>query len=202
MCPLGALANAPLLMNNQTFANGCTIGNLGGASGTINMVPVYQKITSNTSFSGACTIGNLGVSSGSVNAVPVFERASYNCGSGYYLPADAIECVACLTGAVCAGGTYTFNETVDQGISCSGAIYRNVCHGFCSGNRKLRIGTNPITSYPAFSDKTNVPSPVLHIKDVNDEICYIYFEPDVGGEHGVKVLWTDGKKYHAVDPTQ
>ena len=80
--------------------------------------------------------------------------------------------------------------------------YKNACHGFCSGNRKLRIGTNPITTYPAFSDKTNVPSPVLHIKDVNDEICYIYFEPDVGGEHGVKVLWTDGKKYHAVDPTQ
>ena len=80
--------------------------------------------------------------------------------------------------------------------------YKNACHGFCSGNRKLRIGTNPVTSYPAFSDKTNVPSPVLHIKDVNDEICYIYFEPDVGGEHGVKVLWTDGKKYHAVDPTQ
>ena len=80
--------------------------------------------------------------------------------------------------------------------------YKNACHGFCSGNRKLRIGTNPITTYPAFSDKTNVPSPVLHIKDENDEICYIYFEPDVGGEHGVKVLWTDGKKYHAVDPTQ
>ena len=46
----------------------------------------------------------------------VFTLNSYNCNVGYYLPADATGCVACLTGHTCVGGTYTFNETTDQGI--------------------------------------------------------------------------------------
>jgi len=47
----------------------------------------------------------------------IFEPISITCNQGYYLPADEIECVMCLTDNYCPGGTYTFNETVDQGIT-------------------------------------------------------------------------------------
>ena len=38
------------------------------------------------------------------------------CSSGYYLPHNTLVCTACPTGYTCAGGTYTFDETNDQGL--------------------------------------------------------------------------------------
>ena len=139
---------------------------------------------------------------GSTNSTTWNTIVSCGCAGGQYINNNG--CSACNNSLPqhAAWDTNSLSATCPWTCNPGYTEYKNACHGFCSGNRKLRIGTNPITTYPAFSDKTNVPSPVLHIKDVNDEICYIYFEPDVGGEHGVKVLWTDGKKYHAVDPTQ
>ena len=53
----------------------------------------------------------------------IFEPIIYTCSSGFYLPAgndwinDTEGCRACLNDNYCAGGTYTFNETVTQGIT-------------------------------------------------------------------------------------
>lgn len=47
---------------------------------------------------------------------PVFQINSYTCDSGYYLPANSDRCENCLRGYNCAGGTYIFNQTTDQGI--------------------------------------------------------------------------------------
>ena len=47
----------------------------------------------------------------------VFEPAQYNCNAGYYLPADGIACEPCPANNYCLGGTYTYNESVTQGIS-------------------------------------------------------------------------------------
>lgn len=46
----------------------------------------------------------------------VFTVNSYTCAPGYYLPADTDECVICPQNNLCVGGTYTFNETTNQGI--------------------------------------------------------------------------------------
>ena len=40
----------------------------------------------------------------------------YTCSAGYYLPADTDSCTECPSNNYCVGGTYTFNETTDQGI--------------------------------------------------------------------------------------
>ena len=235
LLPIGAFADAPLLTNNQSIADGCTTTNIGTGSGTVNMVANFTPTQYNclagyylpadgvecsaclsssicaggtytynassaqgiaSSANGSCVNATLGKASGTVNAVPQFTPNSYTCSSGQYLPANAIACVACLAGASCAGGTYTFNESVDQGISCSGTMYNNACHGACSVLSTLHAGEY---SYPLFADKVNVPSPVIHVKK-DDTVCYAYMEADVtGNENGFKVRWNN-TVYHAIDP--
>ncbi len=46
----------------------------------------------------------------------VFEPNTHICSSGYYLPANVDECTQCPAGNYCVGGTYSFNETINQGI--------------------------------------------------------------------------------------
>ena len=46
----------------------------------------------------------------------LYEINKYDCGVGYYLPANTDGCRPCLYGRYCAGGTYTFNTDNDQGI--------------------------------------------------------------------------------------
>lgn len=49
----------------------------------------------------------------------VYTISQYTCSAGQYLPANAIECTSCPTNSSCPGGTYTFNETADNGIQCN-----------------------------------------------------------------------------------
>ena len=52
----------------------------------------------------------------------VYENNTYDCPSGYYLPANMDGCQPCLYGRYCAGGTYTFNTNADQGIAISSYV--------------------------------------------------------------------------------
>jgi len=57
---------------------------------------------------------------GKVSCVP--EQLS--CDAGEYLPAHGYRCETCPENSYCSGGTYTFNETVTQGIeSCPNNWY-------------------------------------------------------------------------------
>lgn len=62
-----------------------------------------------------CNQSALGLQGGSVVLVPEFVPAQYTCDAGYYLPADAIACVICPENSYCPGGTYTFNESSEDG---------------------------------------------------------------------------------------
>ena len=149
---------------------------------------------------GGCSVSTLNKSSGTVNAVPQFQPASYTCATGYYLPADAIACAECLPGATCAGGTYTYNATSDQGISCSGAIHYGRCHARCPKmSGELRIGQY---THPLWAGRADVPSPVIHIQFLDDNsMCYMYLTPDdvpVDEHHGFHIMY-NGSPYHAIN---
>ena len=65
----------------------------------------------------------------------VFEANTHTCSPGYYLPANVDECTQCLAGNYCVGGTYSFNENTDQGISACATGYSSVAGAsVCTAN--------------------------------------------------------------------
>ena len=83
--------------------------------------PADDLMQENHVYKNAAVFGNIGVYDGTVNAVAMYDDLQVSCAQGYYLPADAEECVLCLENNYCVGGTYTFNETIAQGITACGA---------------------------------------------------------------------------------
>ncbi|MCQ2562512.1 MAG: hypothetical protein MJ158_02780 [Alphaproteobacteria bacterium] len=76
-------------------------------------------LSPNSVFENQCTISNTGVYSGGFKMIPIYEDIVYNCGAGYYLPADSEECIICPENSYCAGGNYTYSQTESQGnITC------------------------------------------------------------------------------------
>ena len=82
-----------------------------------------------------------------------FTPNVHDCNPGYYLPANIDECTKCPNNHYCPGGTYTFNETTNQGIeSCSVGTYSPsgsaVCypHILHIGNNNIYLKTNRITT--------------------------------------------------------
>ena len=66
-----------------------------------------------------------------------FTPNQYNCVAGQYLAANAIECSTCPENNLCAGGTYTFNETNNQGIetaNCANGYSAPAGSATCTGN--------------------------------------------------------------------
>lgn len=88
---------------------------------SVGAVADTPLLLNSQSLTGGCNVTNLGEYSGTVSMVPQFTLASYTCSAGYYLPADGIACVACPQNNYCVGGTYTYNETTDQGITQCGS---------------------------------------------------------------------------------
>ena len=117
--------------------------------------------TTNNSYNNSCTIDLLGVSSGQTGiAYATFEANTYNCSAGYYLPANVDECTLCLANNICSGGTYTFNETISQGIqSCASGTFSptgsSVCypHIIHVGNNNVIYLKSNKQSYPSLNVK-------------------------------------------------
>ena len=97
-----------------------------------------------------------------------FIPNQYACNAGHYLSSNAITCSVCTADNYCPGGTYTFNETVVQGIvQCPNSWYSPA--GMSSVDqcgRILHIGDNVV--YLRATKKT---SPALHIDIDNDGVA-------------------------------
>ena len=81
-----------------------------------------------------------------------FNVNSYECPTGYYLPADSLGCVQCLSGYECSGGIYDYNPTENQGIKLKSYILENVEQG-CDYNL-LFSERDEINIRPVFTPNT------------------------------------------------
>ncbi len=67
--------------------------------------------------------------------IAIFEPNSHTCSAGYYLPAGVDVCTICPANNICSGGTYTFNETIDQGIEpCATGYSSTAGSSSCTAN--------------------------------------------------------------------
>lgn len=60
----------------------------------------------------------------------IYEPYTYDCPSGYYLPANTLGCQPCPSGFNCPGGTFQFNPNMFQGLEVRSTIIttmNNVC---------------------------------------------------------------------------
>ena len=86
----------------------------------------------------------------------VYEINTYDCASGYYLPANTDGCRACPTGWACPGGTYIFNTDKFQGLEF-GNIETNTMNNICAANfpKKMYAVYEPNTITINWDDGTN-----------------------------------------------
>ena len=100
--------------------------------------------------------------------VALFTPNEHTCSAGYYMPANTDGCVICPADSYCAGGTYTFDETVAQGVqSCAVGLYSPT--GMSSANQCghiLHIGNEVV-----YLHSTKKTTPSLHAK-VGDTVFY------------------------------
>ena len=94
----------------------------------------------------------------------VFEVNTYNCSEGYYLPANAEGCQACITGYTCPGGLFQFNENFAQGIVFDTLISNNISGG-CNTETLSAHGEQAVLN-ARFEPNTIV----LHWYNGNDEL--------------------------------
>ena len=94
-----------------------------------------------------------------------FIPNEHTCTTGYYLPANVDECTICPKNNKCVGGTYTFNETLTQGIEQCINSFAPMGSAVCYPHI-LHIDNNNVYLK---SDKTTTPS--LNVK-INNDIFY------------------------------
>lgn len=96
----------------------------------------------------------------------IYEVKKIDCRPGYYLLANNIECTQCPENNYCVGGTYTFNETVTQGIQeCPDGMFSPVGSWECY-ERLLHVDDGIM-----YLKSHKVTEPSLHVK-YEDRIYY------------------------------
>lgn len=140
---------------------------------------VSSILLPNLSIPNGCIIDNVGVYQNFSYMLPVYEPNTYTCEPGYYLSADAIECAKCPSGSYCIGGTYTYSEINNQGIS------------ECPDNTTSSEGSSDLSA--CNNNKTCEPGTFLPANSLECAICtennycsggtYTPTEQDVGIEN-------------------
>ena len=96
---------------NGTCSGGTYTFNESSSHGIEFTYPFTQSQTN------ACISDVIGIDNNNhANIIAIFTPNQHTCSAGYYLPANTDECRPCLKDNKCIGGTYSFNETTDQGI--------------------------------------------------------------------------------------
>ena len=93
-----------------------------------------------------------------------FTPNVHTCSPGYYLPMNVDECTICPANYLCVGGTYSFNETNDQGIEpCPENYYAPTGSDLVCYPHILHVGNDNV-----YLKETKTTVPALNIGIGND----------------------------------
>ena len=128
-----------------------------------------------------------------------FTPNQHTCATGYYLPANVDECVPCTQNNKCVGGTYTFNETLTQGIEqCESGTFAPTESSICYPHI-LHVGNDNI-----YLKQTKQTTPSLNIR-VGNDIFYANMTTaptymSANSEHYLKTVYNN-EIYYVCDDT-
>ena len=111
------------------------------------------------------TVNNICAGNFPARLTAIYTPNEHTCPVGQYMPANTDGCVACPADSYCAGGTYTFNETVTQGIeSCPNSLYSPVgSSSVAQCGRILHVGDNVV-----YLRSVKQTTPSLNVQIGND----------------------------------
>ena len=89
--------------------------------------PIYGDLIT-TNVTDGCSVDTLGITD-NVFIIAKYEPMQITCSSGQYLPANSVNCSSCPNEATCTPGTYSFNETRNQGIVYNNPFQQNKTSG-------------------------------------------------------------------------
>ena len=93
------------------------------ACGANSSTPAKNALSTCTCDNGYTADGTAGGASTSTSGCSVVSGDVLSCNNGYYLPANTNVCAKCLANNYCPSGTYTVNQSDDQGInSCPNGL--------------------------------------------------------------------------------
>ena len=117
------------------------------------------------------TMNNMCQKRSSLKFAAKFIPNVHTCSPGYYMPANTDGCVICPTNSYCSGGTFTFNETVTQGIDVCpvGTVAPTGMWEADQCGRTLHVGGNTI-----YLRRSNRTTPSLHFDMDGDGVADLY----------------------------
>ena len=130
--------------------------------------------------------------------IAMFIPHVHTCTPGYYLPANVDVCTICPQNSYCSGGTYTFDENIDQGIVACPSAHPYAPVGMWLSNqcgRKLHIGNDVMYVHQSSSNPTehrlfmrvgeNVYSANMVVRDMDTDS---FPKMSVGASKGLHVM--------------
>ena len=157
----------------------------------------YKRIIT-TDIVDGCRVGFTSAINNNATITATFTPNEHTCSPGYYLPANVDSCTICPADNYCIGGTYTFNETTNQGIEqCANGrapIGSSICY-----EHILHIGDDVV-----YLKSTKLTTPSLNV-GMEDGIFYANMTTaptpmNSATEHYLKIEY-DGTVYYVCDDT-
>ena len=147
----------------------------------------------------ANTMNNICAANFPTDLFAVYELNTLTCNPGYYLPANVDECTICPNDNYCVGGTYSFNETITQGIEqCPSGTFAPAGSSECYAHM-LHVGDELI-----YLSATKRTTPSLNVAYGN-EVFYANMTTTptymtAGSQHYFKTIYNN-TEYYICDAT-
>ena len=87
-----------------------------------------------------------------------WQAIQVTCNAGSYLPKQSVSCQPCTTGSYCSGGTFTFSETANQGLTTCPSGYTSAAGATAEDRCYISIGNGKYLATAKSTTQTACPA--------------------------------------------